>query len=215
MAYFKNTSTFLTFMNNFKKFWDKFWFTVWKDPSLKGWIMSIIFIFIVIKFIFFPLLSFTTGTSLPLAIVESCSMYHEDNIFSDFDSWWEENGKEYRDFGISQEDFLEYNLNNGFTKGDILFITGVSPEKVELGDIIIFQAAGKDIIHRVVEINREESEYVFTTMGDNVGRVQFFEERISENQLVGKAQARLVPYAGWIKLVFYEPARESSQRGFC
>ena len=71
------------------KLWEKFWFIVWKDDSLKGWIFSIIFLFILIKFIFFPTLSFITGTSLPLAIVESCSMYHQGNLLSNFDSWWE------------------------------------------------------------------------------------------------------------------------------
>ena len=60
----------------FKRFLKKSWQIIWKDDSLKGWIISLIFIFVVIKFIFFPLLNLATGTSLPLAIVESCSMYH-------------------------------------------------------------------------------------------------------------------------------------------
>ena len=76
-------------VNKFKNFWKKFWFIVWKDNSLKGWIISILFLFIVIKFIFFPLLNLVTGTTLPLAIVESCSMHHKGNIFSNFDNWWE------------------------------------------------------------------------------------------------------------------------------
>ena len=52
------------FKKRFKKFWKKFWFIVWKDDSLKGWIISIIFLFVVIKFIFFPLLNLATGTTL-------------------------------------------------------------------------------------------------------------------------------------------------------
>ena len=68
------------------KFWKKFWFMLWKDDSLKGWIFSIIFLFIFIKFIFFPILSLVTGTYLPLAIVESCSMYHEGNFLSNYNN---------------------------------------------------------------------------------------------------------------------------------
>ncbi|MEK6833838.1 MAG: hypothetical protein AABY32_07380, partial [Nanoarchaeota archaeon] len=48
-----------------KKFLKKFWQIVWKDDSFKGWIISLVFIFIVIKFVFFPLLNLATGTSLP------------------------------------------------------------------------------------------------------------------------------------------------------
>jgi len=32
--------------NKLKRFWKKFWFVVWKDESPKGWIISIIFIFV-------------------------------------------------------------------------------------------------------------------------------------------------------------------------
>ena len=94
--------------NKWERFWKSFWFIVWKDESLKGWIISIIFIFIIIKFIFFPLLSLATGTSLPLAIVESCSMYHQGNAFSDYDSWWNRHNVKYQDWEISKEQFKEF-----------------------------------------------------------------------------------------------------------
>ena len=32
-----------------KKIWKKFWFLLWKDNSLKGWIFSVLFLFIFIK----------------------------------------------------------------------------------------------------------------------------------------------------------------------
>src|SRR3989344_3338488 len=105
-----------------KHYWDKFWFLLWKDDSLKGWFFSIVFLFIFIKFIFFPSLGLVTGTSLPLAIVESCSMYHQGNLFSDFDSWWESHNSKYSEFIINDLDFKEFPLKNGFNKGDILFI---------------------------------------------------------------------------------------------
>ena len=103
-------------LKKLKKFWEKFWFIVWKDDSFKGWIISILFIFIVIKFIFFPLLGFITGTSLPLAIVESCSMYHQGNYFSDTTEWWDINENNYEDFNISLEEFQTFKFNKGFHK---------------------------------------------------------------------------------------------------
>src|SRR3989344_2362668 len=108
-------------VENKKNLFQKFWFLLWKDNSVKGWIFSIIFLFLFIKFIFFPVLSLLTGTSLPLAIVESCSMYHEGGLFSIFDSWWKEHEVKYGVFGVSQEEFNEFPLKKGFNKGDILF----------------------------------------------------------------------------------------------
>jgi membrane protein insertase Oxa1/YidC/SpoIIIJ len=70
--------------NKFKQFIKRFWWIVWKDDSFKGWVISLIFVFVLIKFIFFPFLNLVTGTKLPLAIVESCSMYHNKDIFVKF-----------------------------------------------------------------------------------------------------------------------------------
>lgn len=199
-----------------KKIWKKFWFILWKDESLKGWILSLLIIFIFIKFIFFPLLSLMTGTTLPLAIVESCSMYHENNMFSNFDNWWDNHEEKYSEFKITKEEFETFKLKRGFNKGDILFITKAKPEKIEIGDIIIFNANHQNpIIHRVIKIEEENGEFTFSTIGDNNKGQLSVEKTISEDQLVGKAIVRLVPYAGWVKLIFYEHSRSESEKGFC
>lgn len=201
-------------MGDIKKFWDKFWFVVWKDDSLKGWIISVVFIFVVIKFLFFPLLSFATGTSLPLAIVESCSMYHEGNFLSDFDEWWEEYDSKYSEFEIDKTDFQDF--KKGFNKGDILFIVKAKPEKLEVGDVIIFDGGTNNpVIHRIIEIKEEDGGSTFSTIGDNNNGQLSFEKSISEEQLVGKAVFKLAPYVGWGKLIFYEPLRPKSERGLC
>lgn len=199
-----------------KKFFEKFWFIVWKDDSLKGWLISLIFLFVVIKFIFFPLLSFATGTSLPLAIVESCSMYHQGNIFSDYDEWWKDALQKYSDFEINKTEFSEFIFKKGFNKGDILFIIGANPEKLKIGDVIIFQAEQKNpIIHRIVNITKENEKFYFSTIGDNNDGQFGFEKKISEERLIGKAVFKIMPYAGWVKLIFYEPFRPEGERGFC
>jgi len=204
--------------NTLKKFWERFWFILWKDQSAKGWILSLIIIFVFIKFIFFPGLSLITGTTLPLAIVESCSMYHADNMLSSLDNWWPNQEKKYSDFQIVKEEFNKFRLKRGFTKGDILFIKGIKPEKVKIGDTIIFNAGRQNpIIHRVVNINLDEqtNKRTFSTIGDNNPGQLDVEKQISEDQIIGKAVFRLVPYAGWVKLIFYESQRSEYEKGFC
>jgi len=204
------------FKKRFREFWKKFWFIVWKDDSLKGWIISILFLFIVIKLIFFPLLNLATGTSLPLAIVESCSMYHQGNIISDFDSWYERHDDKYTQFTINKLDFQDFGFRRGFNKGDILFIVGIKPEKIELGDVIIFEASQTNpIIHRIIDIKQENGKYIFSTIGDNNNEQLSFEKVITEDKIVGRAVFKMVPYLGWVKLVFFEGNKSSSERGFC
>ena len=208
-----------------KKGFKKFWFLLWKDNSLKGWLFSMIFLFVFIKFIFFPILSLTTGSALPLAIVESCSMYHQGNIFSNFNEWYSTHEPKYSALEITKDEFQKFNFNKGFSKGDILFIIGANPSKLKLGDIIAFKSGTRNtpVIHRIIEIKQENGKKIFTTIGDNnakilipsnnVGGVD--EREIQEEQIVGKAVFRVAPALGWIKLIFFEGSRPSSERGFC
>lgn len=205
-----------------KEMWKKFWFMLWKDDSMKGWIFSVVFLFVFIKFIFFPFLSLATGTILPLAIVESCSMYHEDNLLSKYDSWWDKHQNKYEKLNIVKTSFDEFIFKKGFNKGDILFILGTKAEKIEVGDVIIFSAGASSnpIIHRVIEINREKSingeeQIVFVTIGDNNNGQLSFEKKIKEDQLIGRAVFKLAPYLGWGKLIFFEHLQPSSNKGFC
>jgi len=201
----------------FKYYWDKFWFLLWKDDSFKGWVFSLVFLFIFIKFIFFPGLSLVTGTSLPLAIVESCSMYHQGNLFSNFTAWWENHEDKYAAFTINELDFRDFQMKNGFNKGDILFIIRANPDKLEEGDIIIFNANQRNpIIHRIVNIrDLPNGEKTFSTIGDNNNGQLSFENQITEDMLVGRAAFKLAPYLGWVKLVFYDWKKPQEERGLC
>ncbi len=204
--------------NKLKKFLKKFWWIVWKDDSFKGWIISLIFIFVVIKLIFFPILNLVTGTSLPLAIVESCSMYHQGDLFGSYNNWFERHESKYNEFDITQNEFKSFNMKKGFNKGDILFIIGAKPEKIKIGNIIIFNAGTQNpIIHRVIDI-REDSEtgkLIFSTIGDNNYGQLSVEKNISEDQVVGKATLRIAPLIGWGKLIFFEHKRSQYEKGFC
>lgn len=199
-----------------KRFFRRFWEIVWKDDSFKGWLISLIFIFVVIKFIFFPLLNLTTGSELPLAIVESCSMYHQGNVFGNFNNWWDRHETKYERIQITKSEFENFPLKRGFGKGDIIFIVGVKPEKLEVGDVIVFNSNQRNpIIHRIISIRQESGKYYFSTMGDNNNGQLSSELSISENQIVGRAVVRLVPSIGWAKLIFYEHLKSPGERGFC
>jgi signal peptidase I len=211
-----------------KKFLKKFWFLLWKDDSIKGWIFSIVFLFVFIKFIFFPLLGLVAGTALPLAIVESCSMYHAGDIFSDYDNWWERHDGKYTSLEITKEDFYGGGLSKfrrGFTKGDILFLIKAKPEKLEIGDIIAFNSGTRNVpvIHRIIKIEETNGELIFTTIGDNNAKsltnsnnvLKVDETEIKSEQLVGRAAFRVVPYLGWGKLIFFEHLKPESERGIC
>ncbi|VVB82017.1 Uncharacterised protein [uncultured archaeon] len=201
----------------------KFWFLLWKDNSIKGWIFSLIFLFIFIKFIFFPFLNFATGTSLPLAIVESCSMYHQGNFFSDFNTWFNRHQPKYALIDLNKTEFSSFSFKDGFTKGDILFIIKANPDKLKIGDVILFNSgtSSTPVIHRIINITEQNGERIFSTMGDN-NNAQLTpgnnpsgidERTIKSSQLVGKAVFRLVPELGWMKLIFFESS--SSNPGFC
>ncbi len=183
----------------------KFWQFLRKD-TWQSWLVSLILIVVIIRFIFFPVLGAITGTPLPLVVVESCSMYHGTN----FDSWWDQNAAWYESKGITKTDFQSYSMKNGLNKGDIIFVWGKG--EVEKGDIIIFLGGLKyPIIHRIVTDNP------IGTKGDN-GRTNAdqlnLEKNIPENAIIGKAVGK-VPFLGWVKLIFFEGKRSPEQRGFC
>jgi len=206
----------MDFKKGARKYFGKFWFLLWKDESFKGWIFSIIFLFVFIKFIFFPGLSLITGTSLPLAIVESCSMYHDRNLIGNFNSWFERHDEKYSAFEIEKNNFENFDFKKGLNKGDILFVVGTNPEKIKVGDVIIFNANQRNpIIHRIIGMTEVDGKKVFSTIGDNNEGQISFEKSISEDELVGKPVLKIAPYLGWIKLVFFEGAKNPPERGFC
>jgi len=182
-----------------KKFWDFL-----QDDSWASFVVVLFLAFIIIKFVFFPGLSLLTGTSLPLVIVESCSMYHHE---AGFDKTF--GSSVYGSFGISLEDTGNWIFQNGFAKGDVIFVVGV--DEPEVGDVIIFEGGAQyPLIHRVVDAGDS-----YSTKGDNYmtnSKQLSSEKDISKEQIIGKALFK-VPFVGWAKLIFYEGGRAQSQRG--
>lgn len=187
----------------------KFIKDVWSFLEKDNWLSffaTLILAFVIIKFVFFPVLSFLTGTTLPLVIVESCSMYHHENGFEkSFGS------SVYHDYGLDLADTVNWDFQNGFSKGDVIFVVGA--DDVEVGDVIIFNGGARyPLIHRIIG----DGEH-YSTKGDNdiTNPLQLeVEKNISKEQLIGRALFK-VPFVGWAKLIFFEAGRLPRDRGMC
>jgi signal peptidase I len=174
-----------------------------KKDSWQSWLVSLVLMFLFIKLLFFPFLSWTLGTSLPLVVVESCSMYHE----TGFDSWWSRNAVWYETHDIELSNFTTYPFQGGLNKGDIVIVSG--RRDVREGDIIIFNADYTyPLIHRVVSLKP------LSTKGDHNPTQLDAERKIRDDAVIGHAVAR-IPALGWLKLIFFEGLKPSEQRGFC
>ena len=195
----------LCWMKKLKKYWENIWNFLHED-SWVSFAVTLLLAFIIIKFVFFSGLSLVTGTSLPLVIVESCSMYHHE---AGFEKTFE--SKVYEDYGVILENTLDWDFQNGINKGDMIFV--VSAENLEVGDVIIFDGGtANPLIHRVIKIGD-----TYSTKGDNykTNSGQLSSEKIiEEGRIIGKALFK-VPVVGWAKLIFFEGTRVPKDRGLC
>jgi signal peptidase I len=191
-----------------KKHAKKVWWFIWEDDSWASWFVNIILAFVLIKFVVYPGLGLALHTSHPIVAVVSGSMEHDGS----FDEWWASSavceqaacsqGGYYSRLGIDKEQFREFGFRNGFNKGDIMVLYRTKPEKVEVGDIIVFMADRPDpIIHRVISTRTESGAYIYTTKGDHNQGSFYFESYIHESDYIGRAVFR-IPYLGYIKIGF-------------
>ena len=194
---------FYEFMKKIGEIWTEFCAFMKKD-SWPSFVVTLVLAFIIIKFVFFPALSLVTGTSLPLVIVESCSMYHAED---GFDYIFE--NSDYEEHGLTLIDARGWIFQNGFTKGDVIFVVGVS--EPEIGDVIIFNGGqNHPIIHRVVSVDGD----TYTTKGDNNPESHYFDRDIENDAIIGKALFK-VPAVGWAKLIFFERGLPVGKKGLC
>ncbi len=197
-----------------KSFLSKAWYFIWYDDSVLSWVVNVVLAFLIIKFVFYPLLSLLVGSSLPLVAVTSSSMEHavddSDRMCGEvvdiegrisFDEWWGICGDWYKlNTNISRSEFKDFPLNNGFNKGDIILLRGT--DDLDVGDVIVFQS-GKNypIIHRIVEL---DSDNIKTKGDNNPGLIkdsQLDESSVDYDSVLGRAYFR-VPYLGYVKIWF-------------
>jgi len=205
-------------LNTIKNALIKAWEFLWKNDSPWSWVANILVAFIVIKYIFYPVLGLLFATSFPMVAVVSGSMEHMivDNgggpdlcgkqfeavdYFMNLDSYWNHCGSWYDERGITQDQFETFMFPNGFNKGDIIIIYGQDTKNLKIGDVIVFQSTARiePIIHRIIQIENGE----FTTKGDHNPIVGPIDQGITEKTILGKGVFR-IPYLGWIKIWFVD-----------
>ncbi|MFH1590128.1 MAG: signal peptidase I [archaeon] len=182
----------------------KTWHFIWHEDSVLSWVVNIILAFILIKFIIYPGLGLVFGTPYPVVAVVSSSMEHD----GDFYEWWNVQEDFYLKNNITDIDFRLYPFVNGFNKGDIMVLLGTKPEKIEIGDVIVYQAKKPyPIIHRVINIRDTGGELYFETKGDNnqfqIRSFDLDEKNVSSDQYIGRAVFK-IPFLGYVKIWFVE-----------
>ncbi len=201
--------------------WKKVWNFLWHSNSIWSFIIDVILIFLIVKFLVLPGLGLALHTSVPMVIVESGSMEHIKNTYDKtmpmnlcghnygkkssvtFDEYWDICGHWYEDINITKDEFSEFSFKNGFNKGDIMVIQGKKEYKV--GDIIVFKVPqyATPIIHRIIYIREIGGIKVYSTKGDHNSAQIPYELSITDNQVLGKSIAK-IPWFGWVKLFFVE-----------
>jgi signal peptidase I len=143
-------------------------------------------------------LGLVLGTDLPVVAVVSDSMTHDETTQIVHYKYLSDN------YGYSAEELEMWPLENGFNKGDVLVVKGVSADEVQVGDVLVYNrkplgggfASNTNlrvpIVHRVIDIDNGE----FTTKGDHNPTADPWEI----DNIRGKAIIR-IPYLGWPKYV--------------
>lgn len=222
---FKESSKFV--WKSIKKFWNY----VWNGDDYKSLLLSIVVAFILIKFIFYPVIGFALSTTHPIVAIVSGSMEHKitnkesplpsicGNQFTingklTLDAYWKICGPWYEDRNITKDNFNEFHFKNGMNIGDIIVLRNPGAKKIKVGDIIVFiqhkNPAREPIIHRVVNIYKKDNKLFFQTKGDHnydsinmTSNTKYLNEyMVSETELVGKSMVR-IPWLGYVKIFAY------------
>lgn len=98
-------------------------------------------------------------------------------------------------FGWRADSVLSGSMEPALSKGDLIITGPVSPEDLEIGDIITFVApTGQLVCHRIIDIEQGE-EITFITKGDaNEDPDPFL---VTEENLVGEVSTSL-PIVGYL-----------------
>ncbi len=201
------------------------WHFLWEEDSAWSWIANIVIAFLIIRFIFYPVLGLALGTSYPIVAVVSESMEHGlhqgvlcgdsyRNWKDSFNNYWDACGGWYEERSIAKEQFRDFPFPDGFDKGDVIILWRAKEKNTKVGDILVFRGnRPQPVIHRIVKVTEEATEEneprYYQTKGDhnrNSIEGDLGETRIDEERIIGKGVLR-VPYLGWIKILFVEAVR--------
>jgi signal peptidase I len=132
---------------------------------------------------------------------EICGTIFQSRQKVDLNFFWSTCGAWYIQNNITESEFSSMSFRDGFNIGDIMILFGTKPEKIKIGDIIVFRGYMNElIIHRVIKITESDGKYTFQTKGDH-NRINYnFEQKISEDDYIGRAVIK-IPYLGYVKII--------------
>lgn len=176
----------------------KLWHFLWHDDSFLSLIASMLVVFLLGRYLLFPLIGLIVGTSYPVVAVLSDSMNHHKESF---ELWWNKNKNFYENYNITKEQFQTFRLKNGFSKSDILLVKGFNPKKVKIGEVLLFKSTYRPepIVHRLIIKQENNNQYSFTTKGDANAQILSFEKDLEPNRIKGIVVAK-IPYLGWPRI---------------
>lgn len=99
-------------------------------------------------------------------------------------------------FGVRPSLVSGISMNPTLLLGDVVVTQEVSPEAVEVGEIIRFRQENSSIVHRVKEIQKDESGIRFICRGDNNNTD---DPPVDPSQLQGRV-IFVVPKIGWVSI---------------
>ncbi len=136
-------------------------------------------------------LGLAMGTDLPVVAVVSDSMTHDTLTPTRHYEFLENN------LGYSREEIDSWPIKDGFLRGDVLVVDGVSIDELNIGDVIVYDIKGQStpIVHRIVKIDNGQIK----TKGDHNPSYDPWEPE----KIHGKA-VLVIPYLGWPKLILTE-----------
>lgn len=202
---------------------------IFKGEDLLSHVLFFVVLFVLFKFILLPIIGFLMGTQYPMTVIVSSSMEQDlnsqsmcgESISNDDSTYWDVCGDFYEsNFNISKNNFSKYSYSSGLNRGDVIIVYGQNYQNIEIGDVILFKGQDKvilednteeslfylrygPIIHRVVDIENNETGLFFTTKGDNNPAIMEKEINIPQEDVLGTAVFR-IPYLGLINYYFYE-----------
>lgn len=174
----------------------KFWKFVWYGDSFLSYVafflLTIIFLNLAYPATFF-VLSKTVGISDAVAVVTG-SMIHDETINVTYYEYMR------AEKGITKEELDTFPFQSGLNIGDLIVVWNPDPEKINVGNVIIFDVSGVMIIHRVIEKQFIDGEWFFTTKGDHNTGSMVTEININSERIIGVAGQR-IPFLGIPKTI--------------
>ncbi|MCW1296890.1 MAG: signal peptidase I [Candidatus Parvarchaeota archaeon] len=170
---------------------------IFHEESIASYVAFIVLSFLFLKFIFYPIFLYVFNLTDVVAVL-SGSMRHEKGIVeNNFYNWLKINN-------FSKEEIANWPFPNGLNIGDAVFVKKVNEDEIKVGDVIVYKnpISGEPIIHRVIKIEKRDSEIYLTTKGDANPISMSFEYNVSFSRIVGKASFR-IPYIGYPRTIVY------------